>query len=77
MSEYKIIAYGAMCDIEEQLNGYGLTLGKDKELIDKLHFGLVINHIHGTLIESAYNKALEKLNKMVWKTAKKLGEVTP
>ena len=76
MSEYKIIAYGAMCDIEEQLNGYGLTLGKDKELIDKLHFGLVINHIHSMIPDSVYGKALEKLNKKVWKCAKKL-EVTP
>lgn len=61
--------YGAMCDIEAQLNEKGYTLGEKKELIDKLHFGLVINYIHGTLTEGEYSRALARLNKQVGKYA--------
>ena len=58
-----------MCDIEEQLNGVGYTLGEKRELIDKLHFGLNICHIHSVLSDGEYNKALERLNKLVGKYA--------
>ena len=61
--------YGAMCDIEAQLNEKGYTLSEKKELVDKLHFGLVINHIHGILTDGEYNKALARLNKQVGKYA--------
>jgi len=61
--------FGAMCDIEEQCNAEGYTLGDKKELVDKLHFGLVINHIYGLLTEKEYDSALRKLNKLIGKYA--------
>lgn len=67
--------YGALYDIEEQLKEMGFTLANNpekKRLIDKLHFGLNINHIHGILTDSQYNRCLDKLNKMVWKYAERV-----
>ena len=57
--------YGELCDIEKQCNEVGYTLGKAKELVEKLHFGLNICHIHGILTDGEYDKALKRLNKMV------------
>ena len=68
--------YGALCDIEEQCNEVGYTLGDKKELIDKLHFGLNICHIHGILSDREYDMALKRLNKMVGKYAVSLEKVT-
>ena len=68
--------YGALCNIEEQLNDQGYTLGNNKELINKMHFGLNICHIHGILSDSEYRKALERLNKMIGKIAVKAEEMT-
>ena len=61
--------YGALYDIEKQCNEAGYTLGKAKELIEKLHFGLNICHIHGILTDGEYDKALNRLNKMVGEKA--------
>lgn len=61
--------FGAMCDIEQQCNEAGYTLGKAKELIDKLHFGLNICHIHGILTDGEYSKVLNRLNKMIGEKA--------
>ena len=57
--------YGALSDkLEKQANEQGYTLGDKQELLEKLAFGLIINYIHGTLTDSAYQRALEKLHKM-------------
>ena len=64
--------YGALCNIEEQLNEQGYTLGNNKELIDKIHFGLNICHIHSILSDLEYGKALERLNKKIGKIAVKM-----
>lgn len=57
--------YGVLSDkLEKQANDQGYTLGDKQELLEKLAFGLIINHIHGTLTDSAYQRALEKLHKM-------------
>lgn len=65
--------YGALSDkLEKQANDQGYTLGDKQELLEKLAFGLIINNIHGTLTDSAYQRALEKLHKMVMATIKPL-----
>lgn len=65
--------YGALSDeLEKQANDQGYTLGDKQELLEKLAFGLIINFIHGTLTYSAYQKALEKLHKMVMAAIKPL-----
>lgn len=65
--------YGALSDkLEKQANDQGYTLGDKQELFEKLAFGLIINHIHGTLTDSAYQRALEKLHKMVMAAIKPL-----
>lgn len=67
------IKYGALSDeLEKQANDQGYTLGDKQELLEKLAFGLIINHIHGTLTDSAYQRALEKLHKMVMAAIKPL-----
>ena len=66
--------YGALHDIEEQCNEKGYTLGNKKELVDKLHFGLNICHIHSVLTDSEYDRALARLNKLVGKYAKPISE---
>lgn len=68
--------YGALCDIEEQLNEQGYTLGKKKDLIDKIHFGLNICRIHSILTDSEYSRALGRLNKRIGEIAIKMDEVT-
>lgn len=65
--------HGALCDdYEKQANDQGYTLGDKAELFQKLGFGLVINHIHGTLTESSYDKALRKLQKKMVSALKPL-----
>ena len=61
--------YGALWQIEPQLNQVGLTLGAKKEVAEKLHFGLNICHIYSILTDGEYKKALDRLNKFVWKNA--------
>ena len=73
MSKQVTFCHGALSDpYEEQANVQGFTLGDKAELMDKLGFGLVINHIHGTLTDSAYDKALQKLQKQIVKNLKPL-----
>ena len=73
MSKTVSFYHGALSDpYEEQANSQGFTLGDKAELMDKLGFGLVINHIHGTLTDSAYDKALQKLQKQIVKNLKPL-----
>ena len=75
----KIIGFyhGALCDdYEKQANEQGYTLGDKAELFQKLGFGLVINHIHGTLTDSAYDKALQRLQKKMVGALKSLEERT-
>lgn len=64
--------YGALHDIEEQLNEHGYTLGEMKDLIDTLHHDLNMCHIHGILTDSEWSKGLGRLNKLVGKYAIKL-----
>lgn len=73
MSKQVTFCHGALSDpYEEQANAQGFTLGDKAELMDKLGFGLVINHIHGVLTDSAYDKALQKLQKQIVKNLKPL-----
>ena len=73
MSKQVTFCHGALSDpYEEQANVQGFTLGDKAELMDKLGFDLVINHIHGTLTDSAYDKALQKLQKQIVKNLKPL-----
>ena len=65
--------YGALWQIEPQLNEAGYTLGDKMELADKLHFGLNVCYIHGILTDGEYNKALDRLNKFVGKNAVPMG----
>lgn len=63
--------YGALNDdLETQANAQGLTLGDKAEVLEKLHFGLVINFVHGTLTDGEYSKALARLQKQVLKALK-------
>lgn len=63
--------YGALNDdLETQANAQGLTLGDKAEVLEKLHFGLVINFVHGTLTDGEYSKALTRLHKQVLKVVK-------
>ena len=65
--------HGALCDsYEKQANEQGLTLGKDKELLEKLGFCVVMCHIHGLLTESRYDEALKRLQKKIVKSLKPL-----
>ena len=65
--------YGALSDkLEKQANDQGYTLGDKQEVLEKLAFGLAINHIHGTLTDSTYRRALEKLHKMTMAALKPL-----
>ena len=70
--------YGVLYDIEEQLNGRGFTLGKNKEKIEKIHFGLNMCHLHGIITDSEYSRACERLTRMIEKdavkTRKEIGE---
>lgn len=68
--------YGALADpYEKQAREHGYTLGDKAELMNKLGFGLTINHIHGTLSDSAYDKALQKLQKKLIENLKRSYEV--
>ena len=63
--------YGALNnDLETQANAQGLTLGDKAEVLEKLHFGLVINFVHGTLTDGEYRKALARLHKQGLKAVK-------
>lgn len=65
--------YGALSDkLEKQANDQGYTLGDKQEILEKLAFGLSINYIHGTLTDSAYQRALGKLHKMTMAAIKPL-----
>lgn len=76
MSKQICFHHGALCDnYEKQANDQGYTLGDDAKLFQKLGFGLIMNHIHGTLTDSAYDKALRKLQKMMVKDLKPLDSV--
>lgn len=60
------INYGAIsAPIEEQLNEQGFTLGKQAEIVEKMAYGLVLNHVHGILTDSAYDRALQRLHKRI------------
>ena len=61
--------YGALYEIEPQLNKKGYTLGENKELLEDLHRGLVKNYIHGTLTDGMFGDAVERLNALVGKYA--------
>ena len=68
--------HGALCDdYEKQANEQGYTLGNKAEIYQELGFGLVLNHIHGTLTDSAYNKALRRLQKKIVSSVKPIGVV--
>lgn len=62
--------YGPLYELEPQLLEAGYTLAGNKELANKLHFGLNICHIHGILSDGEYKKALGRLNKWVGQHAK-------
>lgn len=63
--------HGALADpYEKQARKQGYTLGDKAELMDELAHGLIMNHIHGTLTDSAYDKALQKLQKQIVKNLK-------
>lgn len=67
--------HGALSDsYEKQANKQGFTFGDKAELFDKLGYGLVLNHIHGILTDSQYDKALQKLQKQLIKSLKPLKE---
>ena len=73
MAKYIGFHHGALCDkYEKQANDQGYTLGEDADLFQKLGFGLTINYIHGTLTDSAYDKALQRLQKQMVKAVKPL-----
>lgn len=59
---------------ERSSNEQGYTLGKYAEVAQKLGFGLVINHVHGILTDSMYDKALQKLQKEMVKRLRRMGE---
>ena len=65
--------YGAFYEVEPQLNDMGYTLGEKRELVDQLHHGLVINHIHGIMTDGMYRDALERLNEKVAMYARPIG----
>lgn len=68
------MTYGALNTIEPQCNARGYTLGDKRELVDKLHFGLNICHIHGVLTDAEWRKATARLDKLVWEYAVKMEE---
>jgi len=58
--------YGALADsLEKQANDQGYTLSVRGEVLEEMKFGLVLNHAQGTLTDSAYERALQKLHKKV------------
>ncbi len=60
------IRYGAISDpIEEQLNKQGFTLGERAKLVEKMAYGLVLNHMYGILTDSVYDRALQRLHKHI------------
>ena len=73
MPQYIEFHHGALSDpYEEQANAQGFTLGKERELLEKLGFSLVFCHIHGLFPDSQYDKALQKLQKKLVKALKPL-----
>jgi len=59
------IGYGALCEpIEDQLNKQGFTLGKERELIEKLHNAYLMLIFH-LLTDSQQDSILKKLHKKV------------
>lgn len=66
--------YGALYNIESQLNEKGYTLGDNKEIIEKIHYGLNLCHIHGILTSKEWDNGLKRLNKMVGEYAKLINE---
>ena len=60
------INYGVIsAPIEEQLNEQGFTLGKHAEIVEKMACGLILNHVHGILTDSVYDRALQRLHKHI------------
>ena len=60
------INYGALSDpIEEQLNEQGFTLGEKAEFVEKMVYRLILNHVHGILTDSVYDRALQRLHKHI------------
>jgi hypothetical protein len=58
--------YGAVTDsLENQAKNQGYTLGGKREILENMKYGLVLNYLHGTLTDSAYERALQKLHKQV------------
>lgn len=65
MAEVEFV-YGAVTDsLENQAKDQGYTLGGRREILENMKYGLVLNHLHGTLTDSAYERALQKLHKQV------------
>jgi len=59
------IGYGALCEpIEDQLNKQGFTLGKEWELIEKLHDAYMMLMFH-LLTESQKDSIVKKLHKKI------------
>ncbi len=68
MKKDLIFYYGALVDsLEKQANEQECTLGSESDILEKMEYGLVLNFIQGTLTESEYHRALDKLNKRVIK----------
>lgn len=58
--------YGVLADsLEKQANDQGYTLSGREEILERMKVGLILNHVQGTLTDSAYEKALQKLHKQV------------
>lgn len=73
MSKGVTFHHGALCDpYEQQANDQGYTLGKEKELLEKLGFSIVFCWIQGLLTDSQYDSALKKLQKKLVKALKPL-----
>jgi len=66
--------FGAFADpLEVQANAQGWTFGDKAELFEKLHSGLIINHVHGIITLSTYQKGIEKLYKKMMEEMKPKG----
>ena len=67
--------FGAFADpLEVQANDQGWTFGDKAELFERLHSGLIINHVHGIITLSTYQKGIEKLYKKMTEAMKPKGE---
>ena len=75
MQKQKMVTFhhGALCDeYEKQANEQGLTLGEKAELFRNIKYGVNLLHIQGVLIDSHYDHALKKIQKMLVKSLRPL-----